>query len=147
MIDPSGQPKSGPLFICGVPNQNYPIVNGNDRLQLAIADYLEENGIQIKLNHKLTKLIRLPDEKYQLTFDGNRVKIFEHAILAIPSTKLKYVDYNKAQFDALKQLVISGLGYGTNTGLNLQFSRRFRYDMSSDGQIYTNLSFPNSWKS
>jgi len=51
---------------------------------------------------------------------------------------LKYVDYNQAQFDTLKN--------GTNTKLNLQFSKHFWYDLSADGIIYTDLPFLNSWE-
>ena len=58
MINPSGLPKIGSLFICRVSYQKYPIVTGNDRLPLVIADYLEENDVQIKSNYKLTKLVR-----------------------------------------------------------------------------------------
>ena len=145
LINPASQPKDGPLSIYGSLDQRYRMIDGNDQLPRKIGQYLTDSNITIALDHNLTKIVRL-DNKYQLTFSNNVTSRFDHVILTIPLTTLRYVDYSEAQFDPWKQRLINELNYGTNTKLNLQFSKRFWYDLSADGNIYTDLPFLNSWE-
>ncbi|CAF0732529.1 unnamed protein product [Adineta steineri] len=145
-IDPSSQPANGPLSIYGLSDQRFRMIGGNDQLPITVAQHLTDNGIKIQLNHNLTKIVKLANKKYRLTFSNNNAYTFDHVILTIPTTTLKYVDYSQAQFDTLKQRVINELVYGTNTKVNLQFTKRFWHDESSDGVIYTDLPFLNSWE-
>ncbi len=72
-------------------------------------------------------------------------------ILTLPFSVLRKLDYSSAGFDELKQVAIQELGYGTNTKLSLQFSKRYWNSMGSwgtgDGNIYTDLFFQNTWDS
>jgi monoamine oxidase len=145
-ISPETQPENGPLSIYGLSDQRYKIIGGNDQLPNRIGQYLTNQGITIQLDHNLTKIIKLNNKKYRLTFSNNYVSTFDHVILTLPLTTLKYVDYNQAQFDSLKKRLINEMKYGTNTKLNLQFSKRFWYDLSASGIIYTDLPFLNSWE-
>jgi monoamine oxidase len=145
LINPDSQPEDGPLSIYGSFDQRYQMMGGNYQLPRKIGQYLTDFGIPIALSHNLTKITRL-DNRYQLTFSNNVTSIFDHVILTIPLTTLRYVDYSEVQFDPLKKRVINELNYGTNTKLNLQFSQRFWYNLSADGNIYTDLPFLNSWE-
>jgi monoamine oxidase len=145
LINPDSQPEDGPLSIYGSFDQRYQMKGGNDQLPTKIGQYLTDYGVTIALAHNLTKIRRL-DKRYQLTFSNNVTSIFDHVILTIPLTVLRYVDYSKAQFGPLKIRVINELNYGTNTKLNLQFSKRFWYNLSVDGNIYTDLPFLSSWE-
>ena len=127
-------------------NSRYRMIGGNDQLPKKIAQYLTNNGIQIQLNHNLTKIAKVDKKKYRLFFSNGDRETFDHVILALPLTTLRYVDYTRAEFDTLKRRVISDMKYGTNTKLNLQFSRRFWYDLSADGTISTDLPFLTSWE-
>ena len=112
--------------------EHYRMRGGGGRLITRIGGHLTENGFQMQLNHNLTKIVKLTN--------GHR-SVFDHVILTLPAATLRYVDYTRAQFDTLKQRVINEIKYGTNTKLNLQFSRRFWYDLSADGGISTDLPF------
>ena len=145
-ISPQTQPENGPLSIYGPSDQRYRMIGGNDQLPRKISDYVVKRGVSIRFNHNLTRIARLTNGKIRLTFENNRMATFDHVILTLPVSTLRYVDYSQAQFDPLKQRLIRELRYGTNTKLNLQFARRFWYDVSSDGVIYTDLPFLNSWE-
>lgn len=82
----------------------------------------------------------------QLTFSNGKTLAYDHVILTIPFSTLRNVDYSKAGFDQLKQIAIRELEYGAVTKLSLLFSRRFWLEDSlSNGIIYTDLPFFNSW--
>jgi monoamine oxidase len=122
------------------------MIDGNDQLPKKIGQYLTDQGVIIQPDYNLTKIVKLNNNKYRLTFWNNYASTFDHIILTLPLTTLKYVDYSKAQFDTLKKRIINEMRYGTNTKLNVQFSKCFWYDLSEDGSIYTDLPFLNSWE-
>lgn len=146
LIAPNSQPANGPLSIYGLSDQRYRMVGGNSQLPRKMSEYLTQKGVSIQLNHNLTKIAKLKNNKYRLTFENNQAYTFDHVLLTLPLTTLRYVDYSQAQFDSLKQRVINEMSYGTNTKINIQFSKRFWYDLSADGLIYTDLPFLNSWE-
>lgn len=146
LISPESQPKNGPLSIYGSSDQRYRMMGGNDQLPRKISEYLTSHGVTIQLDHNLTEIAKLHNNKCQLTFSNNQVYTFDHIILTIPLTTLRYVDYSRAQFDPLKERVINEMKYGTNTKIDVQFSKRFWYDLSADGVIYTDLPFLNAWE-
>jgi len=70
-------------------------------------------------------------------------------ILAIPFSILRTLDFNRAQFDRLKILEITQLGYGTTAKLHLQFSQRF-WERSgpwgtSSGSSYSDVGYQCTW--
>ena len=146
LIAPDSQPENGPLSIYGLSDQRYRMIGGNDQLPRKMSEYLSSHDVNVKLNHNLTKIAKLKNNKYRLTFENQQSYIYDHVILTLPLSTLKYVDYSQAEFDSLKKRVINEVKYGLNTKINIQFSRRFWYDVSSDGIIYTDLPFLNSWE-
>src|SRR5437660_5457937 len=102
------------------------IVGGNQLLPLAIAHSLPQE--RIYLQHQLVAIRRNHDETITLSFTTPRGPldvICDHAILALPFSTLRHVDYSQAGFDTLKQTAITQLGYGTVSKLFLQFDTRY----------------------
>lgn len=98
------------------------IVGGNEQLPLAIARSLEQGCIH--LHHQLVTIERTGDTSLSLTFttpDGLSHVQCDRAILTLPFSTLRRVDYQRAGFDALKRAAIKELGYGTISKLFLQF--------------------------
>ncbi len=102
------------------------IKGGNQLLPLAIAHSLPPESL--RLQHQLTAVQLTDDQKVLLSFttpQGAQEVICDHAILALPFSTLRLLDYSRAGFDALKQTAIRELGYGTISKLFLQFDTRY----------------------
>lgn len=129
------------------------IVGGNQLLPLAIAGSLPQE--RIHLQHQLVAIRSNHHETITLSFTtprGPLEVICDHAILALPFSTLRHVDYSQAGFDALKQAVIAQLGYGTISKLFLQFDTRYwdhegPWPDSHSGFIITDLPIGALWDS
>ncbi len=127
------------------------IVGGNGQLPQALARSLPEGCIH--LGHRLVALERGDDSSLALTFaaaDGTLEVRCDRAILALPFSTLRRVDYRKAGFDPLKHVAIEELGYGTISKLFLQFDRPYWYDDGPwphphSGFIITDLPIQALW--
>jgi monoamine oxidase len=130
------------------------IVGGNQRLPLAIANSLPPE--QIHLQHQLIAIERKDDDSLLLTFrtpHGDTQVSCEHAILTLPFSTLRHVDYQRAGFDTLKRTAIEELGYGTISKLFLHFDQPYWYndDPSTpwphphSGFITTDLDIQSLW--
>jgi monoamine oxidase len=127
------------------------IVGGNEQLPLALARSLPQGCIQ--LGHQLVALERTSEASLTLTFaeaSGTRQVQCNCAILALPFSALRHVDYRRAGFDALKQLAIEELGYGTISKLFLQFDRPYWYERGpwphpANGFVITDLDIQTLW--
>jgi monoamine oxidase len=127
------------------------IVGGNEQLPLAIARSLPKGCIQLR--HKLVMLERNNDASLTLTFataGGSSEVHCERAILALPFSTLRQVDYQRAGFDTLKQVAIEELGYGTISKLFLQFDMPYWYENGPwphlyNGFIITDLQIQTLW--
>ena len=105
------------------------IVGGNEQLPLALARSLPEGCIHVR--HQLVALERKSDASLTLTFataGGSSEVQCERAILTLPFSTLRQVDYRRAGFDPLKHVAIEELGYGTVSKLFLQFDRPYWYE-------------------
>ncbi len=146
------QPDPTVFSIYGQSDQRYHVLGGNDLIPKAIAAALPSGSIEtgwwmesIRLN---------PDGTYRLTFstpDGVQSITADEVILTLPFSVLRGLDFSKAGFDRLKQIAINQLGYGTNSKLIIQCSKRL-WDHHGpwgigDGNIYTDLYFQNTWDS
>ena len=145
------QPKSTanpPKFqIYGPSDQRYRIEGGNDRLPHAIAASLPTGGVVT--GARMTAIARRASGDYALTFDGAAgasTVVADQVILALPFSVLRHLDFEHAGFDNRKRTAINELGYGTNSKLMLQFDKRFWNGLGSDGNIYTDLFFQNTWE-
>lgn len=105
------------------------IKGGNQLLPLAIARSLPQE--RLHLRHQLMSVRRNHDNTVTLSFTtphGPLDVTCDHAILALPFSALRHVDYSQAGFDALKQTAIKQLRYGTISKLFLQFDTRYWYN-------------------
>ena len=127
------------------------IVGGNEQLPLAMARSLPECSIHLR--HQLVALERNRDDSLTLTFataGGSMEVQCERAILTLPFSALRRVDYRRAGFDSLKQTAIEQLGYGTISKLFLQFDRPYWYEdgpwpRAHSGFIITDLDIQTLW--
>jgi monoamine oxidase len=127
------------------------IVGGNQQLPLAIASSLPEGCIF--LHHQLVAIERKSHDSLTLTFatpGGTSQVQCERAILTLPFTALRRVDYRQAGFDPLKQAAIEQLGYGTISKLFLQFDQPYWYQQGpwphdNSGFIITDLEIQTLW--
>ena len=127
------------------------IVGGNQRLPHAIARSLPET--RIILHHQLVSIRLNGDGTVTLSFatpGGFSDVTCEYAVLAIPFSTLRHVDYRQAGFDALKQTAITQLGYGTISKLFLQFDTRYwnhngPWPRAHNGFIITDLAIQVLW--
>jgi len=127
------------------------IVGGNEQLPLAMAGSLPDGCIHLR--HQLVALERNSDASLTLTFAtaaGSSEVHCERAILTLPFSTLRHVDYRRAGFDALKQVAIEQLGYGTISKLFLQFDMPYWYQHGPwphphSGFILTDLDIQTLW--
>ncbi|MFL5702148.1 MAG: flavin monoamine oxidase family protein, partial [Ktedonobacteraceae bacterium] len=127
------------------------IAGGNEQLPQAIARDLPVGCIHLR--HQLVALERKSDASLILTFataGGFSEVQCEHAILTLPFSALRRVDYRRAGFDPLKQAAIEQLGYGTVSKLFLQFDMPYWYQdgpwpHAHNGFIITDLDIQTLW--
>ncbi|HEU0003616.1 MAG TPA: NAD(P)/FAD-dependent oxidoreductase [Ktedonobacteraceae bacterium] len=127
------------------------IVGGNQQLPLALARSLPDGCIHLR--HQLVALERNGDDSLTLTFAtaaGSSEVRCERAILTLPFSALRRVDYRRAGFDPLKQVAIEQLGYGTISKLFLQFDMPYWYEDGPwphphSGFIITDLDIQTLW--
>ncbi len=127
------------------------IAGGNQQLPLAIARSLPEGCIHLR--HQLVAIERKGDASLVLTFataNGSLEVQCERAILTLPFSTLRHVDYQRAGFDSLKQVAIEQLGYGTISKLILQFDTPYWYQDGPwphphGGFIITDLDIQTLW--
>jgi monoamine oxidase len=127
------------------------IVGGNEQLPRAIARSLPKGCIHLR--HQLVALERKSDSSLTLTFataGGSSEVHCDRAILALPFSTLRHVDYRRAGFDPLKQVAIEELGYGTISKLFLQFDKPYWYEHGPwpyphSGFIITDLDIQTFW--
>jgi monoamine oxidase len=127
------------------------IAGGNQRLPLAIAHSLPADCI--RLNHRLTAIKQNVDQTLTLSFatdSGETTVTCDHAILTLPFSTLRHVDYTQAGFDVLKHTAITQLGYGTISKLFLQFDTPYwyqqgRWPQPNNGFIITDLDIQVLW--
>jgi monoamine oxidase len=149
--------QSGPVegeagfHIYGPSDERYHIRGGNELLTDALARSLPPGTI--KLDARLEAIAREPRGPVALTIaaDGRRERyLFDRVILTLPFTRLRHVDYAQAGLSAVKRSAIERLGYGHHTKLSVPFTRRVwrgrgAWPGVSDGTIYTDLGFQNTW--
>jgi monoamine oxidase len=135
--------------VFGASDETFHIAGGNERLPKAIKAGLPPSSV--KLNTKLTGIVRNANNTYSLTFqapEGTTNEIADRVIMAIPFSILRTIlttdaAYRAAGFTALKQTAITQLGYGKNAKLQLQFDHRL-WDQHGPWGISTGTSFADT---
>ncbi|HEV2027092.1 MAG TPA: NAD(P)/FAD-dependent oxidoreductase [Candidatus Dormibacteraeota bacterium] len=148
-------PITNGFTIFGASDERFHIAGGNERLPKAIAAALPPESV--KLNTKLTGIVRNSNNSYTLTFaapEGTVDTIVDRVIMAIPFSVLRTIltsdaAYRAAGFTALKQTAITQLGYGKNAKLNLQFDSRLWDHVgpwgNSTGTSFADTGYQNAW--
>ena len=134
-------------------DERYHIQGGNQQLPTRIAQSLPSGAI--RRFWRLSSVVSNADHTVSLSFDtgsGTQLATFDYVILALPFCVLRQLDTSQAGFDALKQMAIQRLGYGTNSKLVLQFDDRYwngrgAWPGIGDGFIQTDLPFQSTWDS
>lgn len=127
------------------------IAGGSERLPRAIAASLPADCLH--LDHRLVAIERESDDMVSLAFatsDGHARVQCDAAVLALPFSVLRGVDYQRAGFDARKRAAIEELGYGTISKLFLQFDSPYWYErgLGQDphgGFFITDLDIQTLW--
>ncbi len=149
--------QSGPVdgevgfHIFGPSDERYHIAGGNERLSDAIAARLPTGTI--RFNTRLAAIAVQSDRSVQLTLRGEAAserQRFDRVICTLPFTRLRDVDITQARFSPVKRRAIAELGYGRHTKLHVPFGERTWQSRGawpgiSDGTVYTDMSFQNTW--
>lgn len=139
----SGQ---GQMRLFGPSNEKFHVRGGNDQIVQILTQKLEN---QIQLNSALTAIKLNPDKSYTLTFkkdSGYFEVIVDQVVISIPFSKLRSVDYSKANFKPVKQIAIQELKMGTNTKLHVQFTERYWQNSGCNGETFSDRGFQNTWE-
>jgi monoamine oxidase len=141
--------------VFGASDEAFHIEGGNELLPKMIKSALPPSSV--RLNTKLTGIVRNGNNTYTLTFqapEGIINEIADRVIMAIPFSVLRTIlttdaAYRAAGFTALKQTAITQLGYGKNAKLQLQFDSRL-WDQHgpwgiSTGTSFADTGYQNAW--
>lgn len=149
--------QSGPVqgedgfHIFGPSDERYHILGGNERLTDALAAKLPAGTI--RFNTRLEAIARERSGPVTLTLTGDTGRetvVVGRAIVTIPFTRLRHVDYSRARLSSVKERAIQELGYGRHTKMHVPFTKRVwrghgPWPGLSDGTVYTDLGFQNTW--
>ena len=153
-FQPVKQPAGGFAWY-GKSDERFHIEGGNQLLPQAIAGHIQSASPQctVQTQWKMIAVRTNSDGSVTCNFStpsGTAQQTFDAVILTMPFSVLRGLDYSGANFSPLKVTAITQLGYGTNTKMNLQFNSRFwngtgAWPGTSNGTIYTDLPFEDSW--
>jgi monoamine oxidase len=145
LVGELGPGQTRKFSIYGESDQRFHIKGGNELLPRAIAAHLPRGTIQF--GRRLTA-VRQDPSKVVLEFGRDRI-VADYAILTLPFTVLRKLDYSGAGFNALKRRAIQQLGAGHNSKLLLEFAAR-PWDGpgpwgDSDGTSYSDRGYMTTW--
>ena len=142
-----GYAGQGQFRAFGKSDERYHVRGGNDQIPTRMAAALSG---QITTGSELASVKRTPGGRYELTFrQGSRSVLVtaDKVVLALPFSILRHsVDLSKAGFSARKLLAIEELGMGTNSKLQLQFTRRHWNDLGANGDTFADTGYQASWE-
>jgi monoamine oxidase len=140
------QASPGNFSVYGKSDERYHTIGGNEQIPQAIASYL---GYQnIKLGWAMQSVRSNADGTVSLTFSTpgkTQTVVADHVILCMSFSVLRTLDYSAAGFDKTKKTAIAQLGSGHNAKLQLQFKTRYWNSLGSNGNVYTDNGFQNTW--
>jgi monoamine oxidase len=121
---------------------SYRIMGGNDLLPKAIANHLPD----VRMNAEVTSINIQDDEvivKYKQA-DSFHTIHSNYAILAVPLTVARMMDFNSSLPIAHKKLV-DEISYGAVTKVLIEYRKRFWKDLHWSGHLYTDLPIVMAW--
>lgn len=136
----------GRLRLFGPSDEKYHVSGGNDQIPARLAARLAPG--QIQLASELVSVRRTTAGTYTLGIrQGSRTQMVsaDRVVLTLPFTLLRSVDFAGAGFSAVKVRAIRELGMGTNTKLNVGFSRRHWETLGCTGDTASDTGYQNTW--
>lgn len=137
----------GQFNLFGESNEKYHVRGGNDRIVSTLASVLSS---QIKTGESLIAVRRTASGAYALTFQqgsGTHQVAADKVVFALPFSILSQaVDISQAGFSPLKLTAIDELPMGSNSKLNVQFSRRRWVDLGGNGDSFADTGYQASWE-
>ena len=116
----------------------------NDQIPTALAHAVRN---QIHTGSALIAVRLNAGGSYTLTFQGRAAVTVDKVVLALPFSILNSsVDLTRAGFSALKMTAIRELQMGTNSKLNVQFTRRHWRGLGSNGDTFSDQGYQASWE-
>ncbi|HMJ37066.1 MAG TPA: NAD(P)/FAD-dependent oxidoreductase [Baekduia sp.] len=141
-----GYAGQGNLRIFGKSNEKYHVRGGNDQVTQGLATRV---GGALRYGSELVAVAANADGTHTLSFrQGAKTvsTVADRAILALPFSLLRSVDLSKAAFGTRKRWAIDELGMGTNSKLNLGFSRRHWRTLGNNGDSYADTGYQATWE-
>lgn len=139
------QPRSAPE-LSGT-DEKWHIRGGNDQLVSGLVRRLPAGTI--RLGHRLVALRPRGHGRYTCTFaagHGTRQVHADHVVLALPFTKLREVDLRRIELPARQRRAIQREPLGSNSKIQLQFSRRVWNADGWTGNLYTGGIVQGAWE-
>jgi monoamine oxidase len=140
----SGQ---GNLRIFGPSNEKFHVRGGNDQVAQRLAAKV---GPALAYGSELVAIARNADGTQTLSIrQGGKTRsmVADRTILALPFSILRdSVDWSKAGFGREKTWAIRELGMGTNSKLNVGFSRRRWRELGFNGDSYADTGYQSTWE-
>ena len=130
------------LALFGESDERFHAADGNDVFTSRLAAGLD--GAQVRLDHALERIAARADGTHRLSFANGREADYEHVVMAIPFSILRGLDV-QVELPVAKLRAIAQIGYGANTKLMVGFTNRLWRAAGSDGQVFTDLPFQNTW--
>jgi monoamine oxidase len=142
-----GYNSPGQFNLFGASNEKYHVRGGNDRITSTLAAVL---GRQIVTNHALIAVRKTAGSRYALTFQkqpGTVEVVADKLVLALPFSILRHsVDLSQAGLSDLKLTAIDDLPMGSNSKLNVGFSRRHWISLGGNGDSFSDTGYQASWE-
>jgi monoamine oxidase len=131
--------------VFGISDERYRIREGSDNIARRIAARLSRPPVY----EAILQAIKPKDTGgYVVTFDvkGKVTDVeADDVVLAIPFTTLRNVDI-QVEMPELKKQAIAELGYGVSTKLMAGFGSQLWRKAGSNGSVFSDLPFQNSWE-
>jgi monoamine oxidase len=123
-------------------NPNYRIIGGNDLLPKAIANVLPD----VRIN-AVVESIKIQDDGVTVKYkqvDSFHTLRSDFAILAVPLTVARMIDFNSSLPNAHQKLV-DEISYGAVTKVLIEYRKKFWKEIGWNGRLYTDEPIVMTW--
>jgi monoamine oxidase len=142
-----GYNSPGQFSVFGASNEKYHVRGGNDRIVATLASILDS---QIVTGAALVAAKRNTAGTYTLSIQrgaNTSDVVADKVIFALPFSLLKQsVSLSQAGFSPLKLTAIDELAMGSNSKLNLQFTKRHWISLGCPGDTYADTGYQATWE-
>lgn len=142
-----GYNSPGQFSVFGSSNEKYHVRGGNDQIVSTLAAVL---GSRLVTGSALVAVRRTASGANTLTFQsGPKTSevTADKVVFALPFSILRAaVSLDQAGFSPLKLTAIDELAMGSNSKLNVQFSRRHWVSLSCAGDTYSDTGYQATWE-